>query len=75
MTTKDLFTIRGYSKRPGFCRDGAKKWFAAHDLDWRDFVKNGIDADVLTATGDGLALALVAWAKTRQAGMTEQGDG
>jgi len=65
VTTRDLFTIPGYSKRPGFCRDGARRWFNAHDLDWSAFVRDGIAATALEATGDALALALVAWARKR----------
>lgn len=65
VTTRDLFTIPGYSKRPGFCRGGARQWFHAHDLDWSHFVAHGINAEVLEATGDGMALALVAWARKR----------
>lgn len=38
-------------RRAGVCRD-ARHWFARHGLDWRDFVRNGIDADALLATGD-----------------------
>lgn len=63
VTRQHLFTIPGYSPRPGFCRGGARQWFAAHELDWQDFIRNGIAAGVLEATGDGLALALVAWAR------------
>lgn len=63
ITTRHLFTIPGYSKSNGFCRTGSRDWFRAHDLDWRDFVKNGIHSEVMEATGDGLALALVKWAR------------
>lgn len=63
VTTRHLFTIPGYSKRDGFCRDRSKAWFRAHGLDWRDFVENGIDSQKLEATGDALADALVKWAR------------
>jgi len=63
VTKHHLYTIPGFSVRRGFCRDGARRWFAAHGLDWRAFVTNGIDSEALSATGDGLALALVAWAR------------
>lgn len=63
ITTHHLFTIPGYSKRNGFCRAGARDWFRAHGLCWRDFVENGIPSEVMEATGDGLALALVKWAR------------
>lgn len=73
VTTRHLFTIPGYSRRPGFCRAGARAWAARHGIDWQDFARNGIDAAVLEATGDGFALALVAWARTCEA--QEAGDG
>lgn len=63
VTTQHLFTVPGFSKRRGFCRNGARQWFRAHDLDWTAFVKNGIEAEKLEATGDALALALVKWAR------------
>ena len=67
VTTRHLFTIRGYSKRAGFCRSKSREWFRAHGLDWRNFVAHGIPAETLEATGDGLALALVKWARECQA--------
>ena len=63
ITTRHLFTIPGFSSRPGFCRGKSREWFTAHGLDWSEFVRNGIAAEAIEATGDGLALALVAWAK------------
>ena len=68
VTTKHLFTIRGYNRRAGFCRDKSKAFFRRHGLDWRAFVRDGIAASQLEATGDGLALALVAWAQECEAG-------
>lgn len=63
VTTKHLFTIPGFTARRGFCRGGSKQWFATHGLDWADFVRNGIPAERMEATGDALGLALVAWAR------------
>lgn len=63
VTTRHLFTIPGFSRSKGFCRSGARDWFKRHGLDWQDFVRNGIPATTLEATGDGLALAVVAWAR------------
>ena len=63
VTTRHLFTIPGFTRRRGFCRSGARAWFARHSLDWQAFVRHGIDATELEATGDGLALALVRWAR------------
>ncbi|PBJ83699.1 hypothetical protein CMZ84_04205 [Lysobacteraceae bacterium NML93-0399] len=63
VTRHHLFTVPGFSARAGFCRAGARTWFRRHDLDWTDFVRNGISADALIRTGDALALALVDWAR------------
>ncbi len=52
-----------FAGRIGYCANGSRAWFAAHGLRWADFVAKGIAASVLTATGDPLALALVAHAK------------
>jgi hypothetical protein len=62
VTTRHLFTVPGFSKRQGFCRGGARRWAQAHGIDWKDFVRNGIDSERLAATGDAFALALVKWA-------------
>jgi len=68
VTTEHLFTIEGFSRRRGFCRGKSREWFEAHGLNWRDFVRNGVPAARLEATGDGLALALVAWARKCEEG-------
>lgn len=59
VTLDHLAIVRGFSTRPGFCRRGARQWFAEHGLDWNAFRHEGIDAAVLLATGDPLAEALV----------------
>lgn len=55
-------------RQSGFCVSGAIRLAKAYDLDFRDFVKNGIDADVLLArtSDDALALRLVAAAVERE---------
>lgn len=73
ITTRHLLSIPGFSTRPGFCRGKSRDWFRAHGLDWSDFVRNGIAAEVMEATGDGLALALVRWA--RECAAKEAADG
>lgn len=67
VTTRHLFTIPGFSPRKGFCRGKSRAWFNRHGLDWRAFVRDGIPAETLEATGDGLALALVEWARKCEA--------
>lgn len=49
---------------------GAQNFFKRHNLNFRDFIKNGIDAELLIATGDALALEVVELAR-KQAGETD----
>lgn len=44
---RDLRTV-------GICPD-ARKWCAAQGIDWRDFLANGIDVEILRATRDNLS--------------------
>lgn len=59
ITVEHMRTVPGFGGRPGFCAAGGRRWFARHQLDWRDFVRNGVDGDVLLATGDAFAIAVV----------------
>ena len=58
--TQDLRAAR-------ICFGGARPWFRRHGLDWQDFVANGMPAETLEATGDALALRVVAEARKREA--------
>lgn len=40
-------------------KPGAQNFFKRHNLDFRDFIKNGINAELLIETGDALALEVV----------------
>lgn len=51
MTTVRIADFRS----AGICPD-AKFWFKDHGLNWKDFVRNGIDIEDLKATGDHLDL-------------------
>ena len=42
--------------RVGMCSRGTRAFFKRHGLDWTDFLKNGIEAARLEATGDAMAL-------------------
>jgi hypothetical protein len=46
-------------RRAGYCASGARKWFEAHGFDFRQVIKNGVSAEALLATGDGLAERVV----------------
>jgi hypothetical protein len=39
----------------GHCVSGARDWAQAYGIDFRDFIRNGIDSEVLLATGDAMA--------------------
>ncbi|MEC7118659.1 MAG: hypothetical protein VXW65_01995 [Pseudomonadota bacterium] len=54
----------------GYCSKGAREWFAQHGLDYRQFVRSGLDADTLLATGDAMAVKTVEQAKKREAQQT-----
>lgn len=73
VTRRHLFTIPGHSRRPGFCRGQSREWFRRHGLDWQVFIRDGIPAEQLLATGCGLAQALVDWARECEA--KERADG
>ncbi|MGK3273046.1 hypothetical protein ACSLNH_05115 [Comamonas kerstersii] len=59
ITTQHLYSVPDYKGSTGYCAKGSRQWFAAHGLNWADFVAHGLDASVLIATGDALALRLV----------------
>lgn len=53
----------------GFCLvPGAKNWAKAHNIDWRDFVKNGVDVEVLRAHDDVFTRAVIAKAEAENHG-------
>ena len=55
-----LIITRSDMDELGYCARGARRWFARMGLDWAAFVRDGIDAALLEATGDAMALRLVA---------------
>ena len=59
-----LRSVPGVRQSPGYCLPMTRKWFAQHDLDFRAFARDGIDAELLLATGDPLALRLVEHARS-----------
>lgn len=64
VTLAHLSTVPGHSHRVGFCRKGGRRFFSRYGLDWTEFVRSGIPASKLLATGDALALILVAHARS-----------
>jgi hypothetical protein len=41
------------------CSSGVRDWAKLHNIDFNDFLKNGIDVEVVRNTGDALALQVV----------------
>lgn len=70
VTVQHLHSVPSVNGATGFCSRGARFWCARHAIDWGAFVRDGIDAEVLLATGDAMAKRLVehAAAVTQQAG-------
>lgn len=52
--TDTIITIDDVRKA-GHCVRGAKTWFESYNLDFADFIRNGIAASRLLATGDAFA--------------------
>lgn len=59
VTLKDIRSLN-------YCSGGSRKFFARHGLSWSDFLKNGISATTLEATGDDLAIKLAEVARGRR---------
>lgn len=47
-------------RRTGHCVRGIKTWAKTRQLDFADFLKNGIAESILIETGDAIALDIVA---------------
>lgn len=63
VTIQHLHTVPTWTTRTGYCAKQSRAFFAEHGLDWLTFVREGIDAEQLLATGNALAEHLVAHAR------------
>ena len=59
-----IITMRDIRKAK-MCSRGARAFFERHDLDWDAFLKTGVDAQKLLATGDAMAAKVVEVASGR----------
>ena len=50
------------------CSAGARQWFKTNNLDWMDFLKNGVPASKLLATNDVLGRKIVEATRKNKAG-------
>lgn len=60
-----MIIVRSDLDEIGYCARGARRWFANMGLSWADFVRDGIDSDILLATGDAMAAKLVEHVKEK----------
>lgn len=52
ITMKDI-------RKAKMCARGAREFFISYNLDYSEFLRNGISASIIEATGDPLALKVV----------------
>lgn len=55
-------------RKTGHCVLGIRGWFESHGLDFPDFMRNGIEAEKLLATNDGIARRVVSLVEQREKG-------
>lgn len=48
------------------CSNGSRKWFLKNNLDWSDFLVNGVHEDKFIASGDAMAMQVVEVARGRR---------
>lgn len=53
-------------RKARLCNRGAREWALRRGWDWQEFLENGIDAELLIATGDPYALRAVQVARDEQ---------
>jgi hypothetical protein len=59
-----LVTVH-HARRAGYCIKGCRAFAQRYGLDWRQFVRQGIDAEKLESTGDAMAKKAVEIARGR----------
>ncbi|MFI8609528.1 hypothetical protein ACIGFL_14580 [Pseudomonas sp. NPDC077649] len=72
VTIQHLHTVPTWTTRTGYCARQSRAFFAEHGLDWLAFVREGIAAEVLLATGNALAAHLVEHARNMEAANGQQ---
>jgi len=59
MTDSDPLIRMEDVTRAGHCGSGARRWFEAYGFDFRAFIRDGLPASTLLATGDAFAQRVV----------------
>lgn len=66
MLKPDDFTVTISDVRAaGFCTRGARAWFDARGVGFREFLKHGVSASYMLATEDPHAARIVEFGRTR----------
>lgn len=55
-------------RRAGHCAVGIRRWFEHYGLDFRAFLREGIDEETFLATGDAHAIRIVQLKRERELG-------
>lgn len=63
--SRPIIVTIDHARAAGMCVQGMRAWFARHGLDFRAFLREGIDAKTLLATGDAMAKRVVELAQSR----------
>lgn len=66
ITMQHMRQVKGFTAKGGFCARGIRQWFLDRNLDYFDFLRNGIDEEVLLNSGDPMAIAVVEQAHGKQ---------
>jgi uncharacterized NAD(P)/FAD-binding protein YdhS len=48
------------------CAKGARRFFVRHDLDWQDFIRNGIEAEKVQNIQDAMCQKVIEVARERR---------
>jgi arsenate reductase-like glutaredoxin family protein len=71
MTTVRIRHVR----QANLCASGTRAWFERHNINYPDFLKNGIDAEAILALGDHFGNVVVSKAKEEEAKLKEASNG
>lgn len=67
MTDDFIITVDDLRKC-GMCASGVRQWFIAHNLDFKDFLANGMAASKFLDTGDAMGARAVRMVKENKRG-------
>lgn len=56
-----------HAKKAGMCSRGVRQWFEANGLDYARFLRSGLLASEVEATGNALAIKVAAIARDEEA--------